>query len=98
MAADSGIDIDYVANLARLELTPAERERFAGQLGNILGYIERIRAVDVEGVEPTAHAFPVENVLDDDEPGPLLTPAAVLANAPQQRQGQFVVPKVVEEA
>ncbi len=92
------IDIDYVANLARLDLSAEEKARFAAQLGDILAYFEKLNAVDVAGVEPMAHAFPVFNVLDDDVEQPGFTPAEALRNAPAQRDNQFLVPKVVDDA
>ena len=61
------MDIDYVANLARIELSPQEKEKFQGQLGDVLKYFEKLQEVDVEGVEPTAHAFPRFNVWDEDQ-------------------------------
>jgi aspartyl-tRNA(Asn)/glutamyl-tRNA(Gln) amidotransferase subunit C len=94
----SHIDIDYVANLARLELTSEERERIASQLAGILAHFERIREVDVSGVEPTAHAVPLFNILQEDHPGKVLSPEAALSNAPMKQDGMFVVPKVVEDA
>jgi len=92
------VDIDYVANLARLDLTAEEKVRFAAQLGDILAYFEKLNAVDVSGVEPMAHAFPVFNVLDDDVEQPGFSPAEALLNAPAQRDNQFLVPKVVDDA
>jgi aspartyl-tRNA(Asn)/glutamyl-tRNA(Gln) amidotransferase subunit C len=95
--ATEGLDIDYVAKLARIALTPEEKAEFGGQLADVLGYFERLRDVDVEGVEPMAHAYPVANVLRADEPGPHLTPEQVAAMAPAQRENQIVVPRVVGE-
>lgn len=94
--AQNGIDIDYVANLARIALTDDEKERFAGQLGQVLEYIEKLNTVDVSGVEPTAHAFPLENVWRDDKAEPALPVEVALKNAPAARQNMIVVPKVVE--
>lgn len=65
----SDFNIHYVARLARLELTPEEEARLGGQLDNILGYIAMLREVDVTGVEPMSHAFPLTNVSRPDEPG-----------------------------
>ncbi|HRI81126.1 MAG TPA: Asp-tRNA(Asn)/Glu-tRNA(Gln) amidotransferase subunit GatC [Opitutaceae bacterium] len=90
------LDIDHVAALARLALTPEEKSNFSRQLGGVLQHIEQLRKVDVTGVEPTAHAFPVVNVWADDVARPGLTTAAALRNAPAQRQNLVVVPKVVE--
>ncbi len=92
------VDIDYVANLARLDLSTEEKARFAAQLGDILAYFEKLNAVDVTGVQPMAHAFPVFNVLEDDVDEPGLTPAEALRNAPAQRDNQILVPKVVDDA
>jgi len=94
MPAD--LKLDHVANLARIELTAAERERFTAQLGDVLAYIALLNEVDVAGVEPTAHAFPVVNVWAEDVPEAGLPVADALRNAPEQRDHMFVVPKVVE--
>ena len=67
MSEESDMDIDYVANLARIELSSQEKEKFQGQLGDVLKYFEKLQEVDVEGVEPTAHAFPRFNVWDEDQ-------------------------------
>ena len=92
----SDFNIKYVAHLARLKLTPEEEQKLGAQLGNILGYIEKLKAVDVTGVEPTAHAFPMVNVFRADETRPSLANEDALLNAPKKANGLFVVPKVVE--
>ena len=92
----SDFDVKYVANLARLNLTPEEETKLGGQLANILGYIEKLNEVDVSGVEPTAHAFPLVNVWRADEIKPGLTNEEALRNAPAKANGLFVVPKIVE--
>lgn len=94
----SEIDIDYVANLARIALTDEEKARYGAQLGSILEYFQRLREVDVAGVEPSAHAFDLENVWQADEPRPGLATDDALANAPARRDHQVVVPKVVDDA
>lgn len=91
-----GIDVHYVARLARLELTPEEEEQLGAQLGQILDYVEHLKALDVGGVEPMAHATPRVNVMRPDEVGPCLSPEQALRNAPAQTKGLFKVPKVVE--
>ncbi len=96
MSADSDLNIDYVANLARLALTPEEKARYARQLGDILHYVEKLKQVDVTGVEPTAHAAPVFNVWREDVARPGLSVEQALQNAPAQRENMIVVPKVVE--
>ncbi len=97
MSEESSMDIDYVANLARIELTSQEKEKFQGQLGDVLKYFEKLQEVDVEGVEPTAHAFPRFNVWDKDMAIDGFSAEEALLNAPKSRNEQVVVPKVVEE-
>lgn len=94
--ATGDFDVKYVAHLARLKLSPAEEQQLGAQLGDILGYIEKLKEVDVSGVEPTAHPFPLVNVTRADESRPSLAHADALRNAPQQSAGLFVVPKIVE--
>lgn len=98
MSGGGQLDIDYVAQLARLALTDEEKRRFAQQLGDILSHVKQLEAVDVAGVEPTAHAFDVVNVWQEDLPVAPLPLEAALQNAPATRDGMIVVPKVVEEA
>ena len=94
--ATAEIDVKYVAHLARLALTPEEEKQLGAQLGNILGYIEKLRELDVTNVEPTAHAVPLVNVTRADEIRPSLPQEDALRNAPKQAGGLFVVPKIVE--
>lgn len=89
-------DINYIAHLARLELAPDEAAKFGAQLGQILTYIEKLQELDVSGVEPTAHAVPLTNVVRADEVRPSLPQAEALRNAPAQANGLFLVPKIVE--
>lgn len=96
MSNPGEIDIDHVAMLARLTLTPAEKEKYRRQLAEVLHHIRQLETVDVSNVEPTAHAFPLENVWADDETQPGLPPEDALRNAPAQRSQMIVVPKVVE--
>jgi aspartyl-tRNA(Asn)/glutamyl-tRNA(Gln) amidotransferase subunit C len=90
------IDIKYVAHLARLALTPEEETKFGAQLGTVLGYVEKLKEVDVSGVEPTAHAVPLVNVTRTDEVRPSMSQEDALRNAPAQANGLFMVPKIVE--
>jgi aspartyl-tRNA(Asn)/glutamyl-tRNA(Gln) amidotransferase subunit C len=90
------MNIEYVANLARLALTGAEKTRFAQQLGNILHYMEKLKQVDVTGVEPMAHASPVFNVWASDVPVAGLPVEKALQNAPIQRDNLVAIPKVME--
>jgi len=96
MPSPTDLNIDHVAHLARLALTPDEKAKFSEQLGDVLKYIEQLKEVDVSGVEPTAHAYPVYNVWADDVAQPGLPVEAALKNAPAQRNNMIVVPKVVE--
>ena len=96
MPSAPDLDLDHVAKLARLALTPAEKPQFAAQLGDVLHHIEQLAKVDVTGIEPTAHAFPVVNVWAEDVAQPGLPVEAALKNAPAQRDHLIVVPKVVE--
>ena len=93
-AAD--FDIQYVARLARIELTPAEEQKLSAQLSNILGYVEKLKELDVSQVEPTAHAVPMINVTRPDEVRTGLTNDEALRNAPASAGGLFLVPKIVE--
>jgi aspartyl-tRNA(Asn)/glutamyl-tRNA(Gln) amidotransferase subunit C len=90
------IDVKYVAHLARLSLSPEEEQRIGAQLQDVLGYIEKLKEVDVSGVEPTAHAFPLINVVRPDEVRPSLSHDEALRNAPAQANGLFIVPRIVE--
>ncbi len=90
------IDVKYVAHLARLSLTPEEERVIGAQIADVLGYIEKLKELDVTNVEPTAHAFPLVNVVRPDSVRPSLPQQAVLSNAPAQAGGLFIVPKIVE--
>ena len=90
------IDVKYVANLARIAMTPDEEKQLGAQLGHILGYIEKLRELDVTNVEPTAHAVPMVNVTRLDEIAPSLAHEEALRNAPKQAGGLFIVPQIVE--
>ncbi|MCS6243359.1 MAG: Asp-tRNA(Asn)/Glu-tRNA(Gln) amidotransferase subunit GatC [Opitutus sp.] len=96
MSAPAELNIDRIAQLARLALTPEEKLKFSAQLVDVLANIEKLSQVDVTGVEPTAHAFPVYNVWADDVAQPGLSVEDALRNAPAQRDHMIVVPKVVE--
>jgi aspartyl-tRNA(Asn)/glutamyl-tRNA(Gln) amidotransferase subunit C len=96
MSAPAELNIDRIAQLARIALTPEEKLKFSAQLVDVLANIEKLSQVDVTGVEPTAHAFPVYNVWADDVAQPGLSVEDALRNAPAQRDHMIVVPKVVE--
>ena len=96
MAGEIDIDIEHVARLARLELTPEERERLRAQLGAILEHAAKVGEVATEDVPPTAYAIPRSNVLRPDEPTPSLGAEEVLANAPDREDDRFKVPRIAE--
>jgi aspartyl-tRNA(Asn)/glutamyl-tRNA(Gln) amidotransferase subunit C len=90
-------EVQHVARLARLHLSPEELERMREQLDVILAYIDKLRELDVEGVEPTSHAVPLVNVMRDDAVAPCLSQEAALANAPNRAGEFFRVPRIIED-
>jgi aspartyl-tRNA(Asn)/glutamyl-tRNA(Gln) amidotransferase subunit C len=89
-------EVEHIADLARLELTQAEKERFRQQLSAILEYAARLQQLDTTGIAPTASVLPARSVLRPDEPAQGLTTADLLKNAPEVGQNQFRVPPVLE--
>lgn len=96
--ASEGLDVGYVARLAHLELDAGEADRFSAQLGDILKYMEKLRELDVEGVEPTMHGHGRMNAFRDDVPVESGLAEAILANAPERVGDEFKLPKIVEDA
>ena len=90
------IDLQHVVKLARIELSPEEEGRIRPQMQEILKYVDKLNELDVEGIEPMAHAVPVTNVMRADEVQSSLSRVDALRNAPRQANGLFVVPKIVE--
>ena len=90
------LDVSNTAKLARLELSEAETSRFQTQLSQVLSYVEKLKEVDVTGIEPTAHTSEVQNVFRTDSPRDWFTAEEALSNAPRQANGLFVVSKVIE--
>lgn len=97
MSDTNHMDVSYIANLARIELSDEETTLFQGQLDQVLEYVEQLNELDVSNVEPTAHAVPLVNVLRADEPDVSLDNDTVTANAPATRDGQILVPKINEQ-
>lgn len=89
--------MDHVATLARIDLTEEEAESFADQLSDVLEVARALEALDTSEVEPTAHPFPLVNVLRDDEVRPCLDRAEVLSAAPDVEQDRFKVPPALGE-
>ena len=90
-------EVEHVARLARLDLSPEEKERMRAQLDAILAYIDKLRELDTADVEPTSHAIPVTNVMREDEIRPSFPREEMLANAPELDGDFFRVPKIIEE-
>ncbi len=89
-------DIKHVADLCRIALTPEEEAMFSKQFEQILCYVEKLKEVPVEGIEPTAHAIDLVNVVRFDKEAETLPHQQALAMAPVARNGLFIVPKIVE--
>jgi len=92
----SEVQVEHVAQLARLALSAEEKWRLTEQLNAILSYMEQLNEVPTEGVEPTAHVLDLVNVLRDDTVHQTLRADAALANAPETAHRFFVVPRIVE--
>ena len=88
-------EVLYVAHLARLDLDEESIEKFAGQIDEILGYIEKLNQVETKGIKPTSHAISLTNAFRDDEEKEHIDRELALANAPEKEDGLFVVPKIV---
>ena len=90
------INVEYVAHLARLDLTPEELRKFGAQLEQVVHYMAKLNELDVSQVEPMAHAVPLKNVTRRDEIRPSMSNEDALRNAPSKANGLFLVPKIVE--
>jgi len=89
-------DVEYVAKLARIELTEDEKDTLTAQLSSILDHIEKLNELNIEGVEPTFHVLDVTNVFREDEVRPSLPTEETLKNAPARDGDFFKVPKIIE--
>jgi aspartyl-tRNA(Asn)/glutamyl-tRNA(Gln) amidotransferase subunit C len=88
-------DVQYVAKLARLEVTPEETAKYTEQLGNILKYVEQLNELDTAHVEPLTHPLDMKNVFRPDVNEPSLSQKDVLSNGPEVQAGHFRVPKIM---
>lgn len=88
--------IDYVAILAKLELSSEEKEEAKKDMGSMLDYIDQLNELDTDGVEPMSHVFPVHNVFREDVVANGNDRDHILANAPEWKDGAFKVPKTVD--
>lgn len=89
-------DVEKVAALARLRITDDEKGLFAQQLSTILNYVEQLKAISTEGIDPTATVSAQVNVFRDDEVQPSLAADQAVVNAPDAVDGTFRVPKIIE--
>lgn len=89
------IDIDAIATLARIDLSADEKQKLSKDIDSILDFISKMDEVDTTNVEPSAHAHPVYNVFRKDIPGSTFDVETALLNAPEKRENQFVVQKVL---
>jgi aspartyl-tRNA(Asn)/glutamyl-tRNA(Gln) amidotransferase subunit C len=96
MSKATDLDVAYVAQLARINLTGEETQLFQKQLGDVLQYAQKLREVDVSHVEAAAHAIPIFNVFREDKPRDWFTAEEALSNAPRKANNLFIVTKVVE--
>ena len=90
-------EVEKVAKLARLDITPAEKEAFAKQLSEVLTHVEKLKQYDTKDIEPTATVLGQVNVFRDDVIRPSLPVDKALANAPEREADGFSVPKIIEE-
>lgn len=90
------IDVDHVAKLARLGLSPEEKKLFGEQLSAILEYAEVLQKLDTDQVAPTSHAIPMSNVLREDKVTTCDNVDDILANGPEQEEHMFKVPRILE--
>lgn len=88
--------VEYVAHLARIELKPKELEKLSQQLKSILGFIDKLKKIDIKDIPATSHILPLTNVLREDNPKQSLSCEEALKNAPSRQENFFVVPKVIE--
>lgn len=88
--------IEYVGILAKLELSDAEKEQAKKDMGRMLDYIDKLGELDTEGVEPMSHVFPVQNVFREDVVTNSDTREQLLSNAPEQKEGMFMVPRTFD--
>jgi aspartyl-tRNA(Asn)/glutamyl-tRNA(Gln) amidotransferase subunit C len=88
-------EVDNVAKLARLNLTEAEKEIYTQQLTDILTYVEKISEINISNIKPTFHPIPMKNIFREDKNIYSLSVGEVLANAPEKKDGYFVVPCIL---
>lgn len=90
-------EVKRVAFLARLQMSPEETNRLTTDLNDILNQFARLQELDTTGVEPTSHSIPLQNVFREDEIRPSLSREGATGNAPERRDGNFIVPQIMED-
>lgn len=88
-------DVEYIAGLAKLELTPEEKPKMVEQLGKILGYVEKLNQLETENIAPTSHVPPIQNVFREDETTNRFPEGNLMGNAPLKEKGHYQVPKII---
>ena len=89
-------DVEHVAKLARLGLSPDEKETFTKQLSDILEFADSLKELDTKNIPPTSHAIPMKNILREDKVIPFKNTDDILANAPEEEERMFRVPRIIE--
>ncbi len=89
-------EVEYVARLARLELSEEEKKKFSEQLSQILSYINKLNELNTDKVKATSHVLPLTNIFREDKAKESLSQEAVLSGAPSKAKGHFKVPKIIE--
>ena len=88
-------DVQRIADLAKLELTPEEKPRMAEQLARIIGYMDKLNQLDTENVQPTSHVLPMRNVFREDKVSRIFSSTSTMACAPKTDMGHYQVPKII---
>jgi len=90
-------DTQYVAKLANLKIEDDDIDDFTRQIGDILEYVEKLDELDTDDVVPTAYTVPMKNVMREDKAEPSMDRDKILANAPDKKEGQYRVPKIISD-
>ena len=96
MAKITKQDVEYVAALAQLSPDEETKDRLVREMGEILGYMDKLNELDTTGIEPTMHAIPITNVFRDDVVTPGLERDQALTNAPKSDGEYFLVPRILD--
>ncbi|MBW2272933.1 MAG: Asp-tRNA(Asn)/Glu-tRNA(Gln) amidotransferase subunit GatC [Deltaproteobacteria bacterium] len=97
MARITPDEVQYIAGLARISLSEDEVRQMARDMDQILDYVATLEELDTQGIEPTAHAIPLDTPVREDEAVPGIDPELAVGGAPQRAGTAFVVPKVIDD-